>query len=62
MITVEINNSEFDLIINALQTWKYHTQQNLDYRAENGWDNKEQIDRIQAIDDLSEKLFALQSN
>lgn len=62
MIKVTIDNDEFDLIINALQTWKYHTQSNLDYRAENGWDNQEQIQRIQAIDDLSEKLFAEQSN
>lgn len=34
MIKVTIDNDEFDLIINALQTWKYHTQNNLDYRAE----------------------------
>lgn len=62
MTTVQLNHQEFDLVINALQTWKFHTQSNLDYRAENGWDNQEQRERIQAIDELSEKLFALQSD
>lgn len=62
MITLTINPDEFDLLINALQTWKFHTQQNLEYREKNGWDNQEQLERIQAIDELSEKLFGLQNN
>lgn len=56
---IDLSPSELDVILNALQTWKIHTAGQFQTRQEGGWLNEEQNARIQAIDNLQERLFAL---
>ena len=56
---IDLSSSELDVILNALQTWKIHIEGQLQTRQEAGWSNEEQNARIQAIDNLQERLFAL---
>ncbi|WP_019520572.1 hypothetical protein [Faucicola boevrei] len=56
--TIQFNTAELDLLLNALQTWKDHTERNLSKRSEQGWDNTEQTERIQAVEALVERIFA----
>lgn len=59
MTTIDLTSADVDLLLNALQTWKTHTERHLIGRSEQGWDNHEQQTRIQAIDELEERLYAL---
>ncbi len=59
MAKINLSVAEIDLLLNAMQTWKEHTERKLIYRQENGWDNQEQLSRIQAIDELQERLYAI---
>ena len=59
MATLDLTTAELDLLLNALQTWKTHTERHLSERDAQGWDSTEQLARIQAIDELQERLFAM---